>query len=152
MADRRAVAEDLELPVDDPVVDAFMEGLTDDGAGRPRLPDARIKPRRRAMYHLMRARQSDQWAALAAARTPTLLLLATKPDDLRATNETAGARFQAAVLQADVRMIEGASHSLITDLREGSGAWSATGWRTRPARLTWKLPILASRSVPPFEG
>ena len=74
-----------------------------------------------AMYHLTRARQSDRWAAIATAGTPTLLLLATKPDDIRSMNEAAAARFRAAVPQADVRFIEGASHSLITDLREEFG-------------------------------
>ncbi len=129
VADRTAVAADLELPIDDPVVDAYMEGLTDDGEGGF-ISRTIGSSRARAMYHLMRARQSDQWAALAAAGTPTLLLLATTPDDLRATNETAGARFQAAVPQADVRMIEGASHSLITDLRDHFGATVAE-WLAR---------------------
>lgn len=129
VAHRPAVAEDLELPVDDPVVDAFMEGLTDDGQGGL-ISRTLGSSRARAMYHLLRARQSDQWAALAAAGTPTLLLLATTPDELRLTNETAAVRFSAAVPQADVRLIEGASHSLITDIRDEFGRtvadWLAT--------------------------
>jgi len=83
-----------------------------------------------AMYHLMRARQSDHWPAVAAARIPTLLLLATKPDDIRAANATATARFCDAVPQADIRFIEGATHALITDLRDDFGRtvaeWLAT--------------------------
>ncbi len=118
-ADRAAVAKDLELPIDDPVVDAFMEGLTDDGEGGL-ISRTLGSSRARAMYHLMRARQSDQWAALAAAGTPTLLLLATRPDDLRAMNEAAAERFQAAVPQAAVRFVN-ATHSLITDLRNDFG-------------------------------
>jgi pimeloyl-ACP methyl ester carboxylesterase len=114
--DRAGVARDLELPVDDPVVEAFMEGVTDDGAGGL-ISRTLGSSRAGAMYHLARARQSDQWAAIAAAGIPTLLLLATEPDDLRATNEAAAGRFHAGVPQADVRPIPGATHSLITDLR-----------------------------------
>ena len=118
--DRAGVAKELELDHDDPVVAAFLEGMTDDGAGG--LVSRTLGTSRgAALYHLMRASQSEQWAAIAAARTPTLLLLATKPDELRAMNETGAARFLGAVPQADVRFIDGATHSLITDLREEFG-------------------------------
>jgi pimeloyl-ACP methyl ester carboxylesterase len=118
--DRAGVAKDLELRIDDPVVDAFMAGLTDDGAGGL-ISRTLGSSRARAMYHLARARQSDQWPAIAAAGTPTLLLLATQPDDLREMNESAAARFGAVVPQADIRFVEGASHSLITDRRDRFG-------------------------------
>jgi pimeloyl-ACP methyl ester carboxylesterase len=119
--DRAGVARDLELPEDDPVVAAFLEGMTDDGKGG--LVSRTLgSSRGAAMYHLMRARQSEQWPAVAAAGTPTLLLLATKPDEIRSMNEAAAAKFGAAVPQADVRFVEGATHSLITDLRERFGA------------------------------
>ncbi len=118
--DREAVATELELDADDPVVAAYMDGLMDDGAGGlvSRTLGASGGA---ARYHLMRASQSDQWAPIAAAKTPTLLLLATVPDDLRATNEAGAERFRAAVPQADIRFIEGATHSLITDLRDRFG-------------------------------
>jgi pimeloyl-ACP methyl ester carboxylesterase len=119
--DRAGVARELELDADDPVVTAFLEGMTDDGAGGL-VSRTFGTSRGAALYHLMRVRQSEQWAAIAGAEIPTLLLLATQPDDLRARNETAAARFRAAVPQADVRFIEGASHSLITDLRDEFGA------------------------------
>lgn len=126
--DRASVAADLELPVDDPVVDAFLEGVMDDGEGGL-ISRTLGSSRAAAMYHLMRARQSERWAALAAARVPTLLLLGTKPDELKTTNETAGARFAAAVPQADIRFVD-ASHSLITDMRSEFGRiaadWLAT--------------------------
>jgi alpha-beta hydrolase superfamily lysophospholipase len=73
------------------------------------------------MYHLMRSRQSEQWASIADAAIPTLLLLATEPAATRETNVTAAARFRAAIPHADVRLVEGASHSLITDQRERFG-------------------------------
>ena len=123
--DREAVASELGLDVDDPVVSAYLEGLMDDGSGGL-ISRTLGTSGGAARYHLMRARQSDHWAAIGAAATPTLLLLATVPDDLRATNEAGAERFLAAVPQADVRMIEGASHSLITDLRDEFGATVAT--------------------------
>ncbi len=126
--DRASVATDLELPIDDPVVDAFLEGLTDDGRGGL-ISRIEGSSRAAAMYHLMRARPSEQWAAIAAARIPTLLLLGTKPDELKATNEAAAARFAAAIPQADIRFVD-ASHSLITDMRGEFGRiaadWLAT--------------------------
>ena len=117
---RAGVAKDLELDVDDPVVDAFLEGMQDDGEGGL-ISRTLGTSRGAAMYHLMRARQSDQWQALADAGIPTLLLLATTPDDIRAMNETAAERFRTAVPQSDIRFIEGATHSLITDLRDRFG-------------------------------
>jgi pimeloyl-ACP methyl ester carboxylesterase len=119
--DRAGVANELELDVDDPVVTAFLEGMTDDGAGGL-ISRTLGTSRGAALYHLMRARQSEQWATVAAAGIPTLLLLATQPDKLRSMNATAAERFRAAVPQADVRFIEGATHSLITDLRNRFGA------------------------------
>ena len=96
-----------------------MAGMTSDGEGGlvSRTTGA---TRANAMYHLMRARQSDQWAALAAGDFPTLLLLASKPDDLKALNEAAAARFRAVMTHADVRFMD-ATHSLITDLRDAFG-------------------------------
>jgi pimeloyl-ACP methyl ester carboxylesterase len=114
--DRASIAADLELPIDDPVVDAFLEGVIDDGEGGL-ISRTLGSSRAAAMYHLMRARQSERWAAIAAEQIPTLLLLATEPEDLRVTNEAAAERFRGAVPQAEVRFVEGATHSLITDLR-----------------------------------
>jgi pimeloyl-ACP methyl ester carboxylesterase len=127
--DRAGVASDLELPIDDPVVDAFMEGLVDDGSGGLITRTLGVA-RGPAMYHLARARVTAQWPAIAAARIPTLLLLATEPAATRETNEAAASRFRAAIPHADVRFVEGASHSLITDERERFGQmvrdWLAT--------------------------
>ena len=128
--DRAGVAKDLELAIDDPVVTAFLEGVMDDGAGG--LISRTVGTSRgAAMYHLIRARQSDQWPAIADARIPTLLLLATKPDDIRSMNEAGAARFGDAVPHADIRFIEGATHSLITDLRDEFGRIVADWLRVR---------------------
>jgi hypothetical protein len=41
----------------------------------------------------MRARQTEQWPAIAAASTPTFLLLATVPDERKAANELGAEAF-----------------------------------------------------------
>jgi pimeloyl-ACP methyl ester carboxylesterase len=83
-----------------------------------------------AMYHALRARPSETWAAIAAAGIPTLLLLATVPDETRDRNVEARVAFAAAVPQADVVLVDGASHSMITDLRERFGSLVAD-WLAR---------------------
>ena len=119
--DRADVAAQLELAAEDSLIDALLEGLVDDGNGGL-VSVTTGASRGAALYYLMRARSSATWPVTAAAGIPTLLLLATTPDDLRAMNEGAAARFSAAVPHADVRFIEGASHSLITDMRDRFGA------------------------------
>jgi pimeloyl-ACP methyl ester carboxylesterase len=127
--DRAGVAKDLELAPDDPVVTAFLEGMMGDGEGGL-ISRTLGSSRGAAMYHLMRSLQSEQWPAIGDARIPTLLLLATRPDEIRTMNEAGAARFLAAVPHADVRFIEGATHSLITDMRERFGATVAS-WLAR---------------------
>ena len=127
--DRAEVASDLELDIDDPIVDSYMAGLMDDGEGG--LISRTGGPARGAsMYYLMRSRQTEQWPAIAAANVPTLLLLATVPEDRLAENQAGAAAFSAAIPKADVRFVEGVSHSLITDMRDRFGQtvrdWLAT--------------------------
>ncbi len=121
LPDRAAVAALLHTGNDDVLVDAFMEGMEADDGGElvSRTPGSAAGA---ARFHLARARQSATWPAIASSGTPTLLLLATTPDEARAVNEQGAARFAAAVPQADVRWVAGASHSLITDERERFGA------------------------------
>lgn len=118
--DRANVASDLELELDDPVVDSFMAGLVDDGAGGL-ISRTLGTTRGAAMYHLTRSRQTEQWPAIAAAGIPVLLLLATMPEEARTRNEAAAERFHEAIPEADVRFVEGATHSLITDMRDEFG-------------------------------
>lgn len=118
--DRADLAAQLGRAVDDPAIDAALAGVVDDGTGGL-IAATGGQSRAAAMYHLMRARSTATWAATAAVGTPTLLLLATRPAEARRLNEAAAVRFQAAIPQADVRMIEDASHSLIADLGERFG-------------------------------
>jgi pimeloyl-ACP methyl ester carboxylesterase len=121
LPDRAAVVDLLGVPADDPLVDAFLEGMRPDDEGGlvSRTPGSASGP---ALYHLARSRQSGTWGVLAAEGVPTLLLLATSPAEARAVNEAGAARFAAAVPQADVRWVAGATHSLVTDERERFGA------------------------------
>ena len=121
LADRAAVVDLLGVPDDDVLVDAFLEGLCPDGEGGlvSRTPGSAAGP---AMYHLARSRQSDTWPAIARHDLPTLLLLATSPPAARAVNEEGAARFAAALPQAEIRWVPGATHSLVTDERERFGA------------------------------
>lgn len=121
LPDRDAVADLLDVDPDDVLVDAFLEGMEDDGEGGliSRTPGSARGP---ALYHLARARQSDTWPSIAAAGTPVLLLLATTPGEARSLNEFGAARFSEALPDADVRWVEGATHSLVTDERERFGS------------------------------
>jgi lipase len=119
-ADRAEVARELKVAEDDALVDAFLEGMTDDGH-RGLISRTLGTSRGAAMYHLMRARPSEHWPAIAAASLPTLLLLATEPASLRAQNERAAARFRAAVPEVDIRFLERVTHSLVTDMRDDFG-------------------------------
>jgi len=120
LPDRAAVVDMLEVDAGDPLVDAFLEGMgtDDDGGLISRTPGAARGP---ALYHLARSRQSDTWPLIAAAGVPVLLLLATEPDEARAMSERGLARFSAQLPTADVRWVEGATHSLVTDERERFG-------------------------------
>lgn len=120
LPDRATLVKELEVAEDDPIVDAFLEGMMDDGAGGL-VARTLGSSRAAAMYHLMRAVQSSRWATIAAAGIPTLLLLATEPATAREQNEPAARRFEAAIPSADIRFIEGGTHSLITDMRARFG-------------------------------
>jgi pimeloyl-ACP methyl ester carboxylesterase len=121
LPDRAAVVDFLEVSEDDPLVDAFLEGMQpdEDGGLVSRTPGSASGP---ALYHLARSRQSDTWSAISEAGIPTLLLLATSPADARAVNEAGATRFAAAIPGAEVRWVTDATHSLVTDERERFGS------------------------------
>ena len=70
----------------------------------------------------MRTRPSRTWPSIATSGIPTLLLLATVPADARADNERDSSVFVAEVPQAEVVFVDGASHSMLNDLRADFGA------------------------------
>ena len=118
------------LEIDDPerrarLARLLREGLSDDGSGGL-VGTAPGTVRGPVMHHLARARQSETWPAIAAAGIPTLLLLATQPDEAATLNRQAAARFTAAIPTADVMHLEGAGHGMMTDLEEALGETIAT--------------------------
>ena len=117
--DRDALAEVVEVAADDPLMDDLMLGMVEeDGRLVPRVgPEAQGA----ALFHLGRARQTETWPALQEEGTPTLLLLATEPQEAFELNQRAGHAFRAVVQQAEVQLLEGATHSLVTDLRVAFG-------------------------------
>ena len=129
LGDRDDVVEMLHTEPDDVLVDAFLEGMEADGDGGlvSRTTGVARGP---ALYHLTRSKQSGTWAAIDAAGVPVLLLLATEPEQARVVSERGAAAFSAAIPSAEVRWVEGATHSLITDERERFGA-AVADWLTR---------------------
>lgn len=121
LPDREAVVDMLDTDPDDVLVDAFLEGMEPDVDGGlvSRTPGV---ARGSALFHLTRSKQSTTWPAIAAADIPVLLLLATEPDQARGVNEKGAAAFSAALPTAEVRWVEDATHSLVTDERERFGA------------------------------
>jgi pimeloyl-ACP methyl ester carboxylesterase len=102
-------------------LEAWREGfdVAPDGRISRLTSDLALASARRA---LMSSRASESWPAVAAARIPTLVLLATEPPEQRQMNAEAGERLQAAVPHADVRPIEGMRHAAFPDLGAGAGA------------------------------
>jgi hypothetical protein len=112
------------VPADDLLMDDLMLGMVEEGGQL----EPRVTPETQgaALFHLGRSKQTATWPALQEELTPTLLLLATEPESAREQNDRAGQTFKAVIHQADVRMVEGATHSLVTDLREEFG--TVAGW------------------------
>lgn len=120
-ADRAEVAVALDVSPDDPFVDVVLAALVDDGSGGL-VSRATGVVLGTARYHAMRARPSRTWPSIAASGVPTLLLLATVPGEARADNERDSPVFVAEVPQAEVVLVDGASHSMLNDLRADFGA------------------------------
>ena len=119
--DRARVAEFIGTDEDDVLVDAFLEGMEPDPEGGfvSRTTGAASGA---ARFHLARSKQSETWAMIAKQQIPTLLLLATEPEQARQLNAGGAAQFAAALPKAEVRWVEGATHSLVTDERDRFGA------------------------------
>ena len=96
----------------DELLSCFLPGTRRDGQG---LVGAPAEARAAAMWALASERVSDGWPAVAAARLPCLLLLATR-EPWGSQNEEHVPRFQAALPHAEVGRIAGAGHALTADL------------------------------------
>ena len=74
-----------------------------------------------ALHGMIQARPSLAWPVLQAGGTPGLLLLATVPEEVDRTNRRFAPAFREAWPDAEVAHIDGATHSLFTELGEGLG-------------------------------
>jgi lipase len=115
-----------------PSRDAFLADLREDAkrmtpeleaavlAGMVEEPDGSLHSAppevRGAVYSaLARARATDAWPAIDAARIPTLLVYATEPPEQATVNEAGAERLRAAIGSATVLPLQGAAHDLIGD-------------------------------------
>jgi pimeloyl-ACP methyl ester carboxylesterase len=117
--DRAALAAALEVAVDDSLMDDLLLGMVEDNGRlvQRSTPEAQGA----ALYHLGRARQTAAWPALQEEQIPTLLLLATEPTATLEQNQKAAHAFEAVIHQAEVQLLEGTTHSLVTDIRIAFG-------------------------------
>jgi pimeloyl-ACP methyl ester carboxylesterase len=96
----------------DELLGCYLPGLHREGDA---LAGAPAEARAAAMWALATERVSYDWPAVAAARLPTLLLLATR-EPWGSQNEEYAPRFERSLPHAEVRRIEGAGHALTADL------------------------------------
>lgn len=107
-------------PGRDWVLDFFRAGTRIAPDGRV-LAIAPAEVRGAALHGLVHARPSTAWPLLQDAGTPGLLLLATVPEETDRTNRLFAPAFQQAWPDVEVAHVDGATHSLFTELGEGLG-------------------------------
>ena len=104
-------------------LEAWREAVVEEPDGSVTIR-ASAEVRGAALYGALRAHPSEHWHVLAAARIPTLLILATEPDEAREVNERLLPRFFDAVPQAEV-VRPGCRHQVFADLGAGVGDLTA---------------------------
>ena len=108
-------AEMIPRPLTDSLRDGVRAGVREEPDGSiVGIPTAETSGA--ARHGLAGLRVSDSWSRIAEAGIPVLALLATQPAELRAANEAAGRRYREAVPQAEIRLVDHASHSMLTDV------------------------------------
>src|SRR5215210_4681104 len=84
-----------------------------------------------AQHAMLRERTLPHWDALADAAVPTLLLLATEPEPVRASNEVGARLVEARHPAAEIRSLPGWGHDLLADggpaLAGIIGTWLTSG-------------------------
>jgi pimeloyl-ACP methyl ester carboxylesterase len=109
------------------LLEFFRAGTRTSADGRV-LAGASAEVRGAALHGLVRARPSDAWPVLQEAGTPCLLLLATVPEHTDRTNRSFLPAFEQALPDADVVHLEGATHTIFTELGpelgDLIGAWA----------------------------
>jgi pimeloyl-ACP methyl ester carboxylesterase len=113
--------EDLEqeleaaYPGQQALLEFFRAGTRTASDGRV-LAGAPAEVRGAALHGLVRARPSEAWPVLQEAGVPCLLLLATVPEYTDRTNRHFVTAFEQAWPDAEVVHLEGATHTLFTEV------------------------------------
>lgn len=109
----REAQEEVRRPITPALMEAFRAGLREEGGQLVSIvtPEARAS----AMYGLMATRVTESWPAIAEARIPILLLLATEPGETLEQNRRAATEFAERFPEAEVHFLENAGHDLFAD-------------------------------------
>jgi pimeloyl-ACP methyl ester carboxylesterase len=109
----RDAQEEVRRPVTPELMEAFRAGLREEGGQLVSIvtPETRAS----AMYGLMGTRVTESWPAIAEARIPILLLLATEPEETREQNQRAAKVFAGRFPKAEIHFLENAGHDLFAD-------------------------------------
>jgi pimeloyl-ACP methyl ester carboxylesterase len=109
----RDAQEEVRRPITHELMEAFRAGLREEDGQLVSIvtPETRAS----AMYGLMGTRVTESWPAIAEARIPILLLLATEPGETREQNRRAAKVFAERFPEAEVHFLENAGHDLFAD-------------------------------------
>jgi pimeloyl-ACP methyl ester carboxylesterase len=120
--------EEVRRPITPELMEAFRAGLREEDGQLVSIvtPETRAS----AMYGLMETRVTESWPAIAEARIPILLLLATEPQETREQNRRAAEVFTGRFPDAEIRFLENAGHDLFADAGPGL-ARIVTEWAGR---------------------
>jgi pimeloyl-ACP methyl ester carboxylesterase len=105
--------EGVRRPVTPELLEMFRAGLRQENGELVSIITPEV--RGAVMHGIMQSRVSASWPAIAAARIPILLLVATEPEELRERSEAAMPLFSEHFPDAEIHWIENAGHDLIAD-------------------------------------
>lgn len=107
------VQQEVRRPVTPELLEAFKAGLREQDGQLVGIVTPEV--RGAVMQGIMEVRVTETWPAIAAARIPILLLLATEPEATREQNERVTPIFAERFPDAEIHRIENAGHDLIAD-------------------------------------
>jgi pimeloyl-ACP methyl ester carboxylesterase len=109
----RDAQEEVRRPMTPALMETFRAGLREEGGQLVSIvtPETRAS----AIYGLMGTRVTESWPAIAEARIPILLLLATEPEETREQNRRAAEVFAERFPRAEIHFLENAGHDLFAD-------------------------------------
>jgi pimeloyl-ACP methyl ester carboxylesterase len=108
-----AAQEGLRRPVTPELLEAARAAFREDDGELVAILTPEV--RGAVLHGIAKSRVTDGWPAIAAARIPILLLLASEPAETREQNERAAAIFARRFPAAGIHWIEDAGHDLLAD-------------------------------------